>query len=169
MNVPIANDDKHCNEPQQPLSAPVVRCGIYRLTATGLERPSLVRPDDLLVLLIELGPTNEWHHNSCSLCIEFWRGDELRDRIECQIELKNGEAWSRAIRLCWRDRAASSRLCCRVLLNGNCVTSCRALLGSMRIDGQGRFVEGWADGGSSATMVAYEQELERRLQRADGA
>jgi hypothetical protein len=135
-----------------------IRAGLFHLTREGPSRAALIRPDDELVLLVEAvmgGCPRE-------LTVEFWRGDCLRDRWARRLEA--GERLSLAFRLRWGVPGASSRLTCRILIEGRQVIRRTALLGEGPVDAQGRFVNGVASrAASSATLRAFRDELRRQL------
>ena len=70
---------------------------------------------------------------------------------------------SMALRLHWCERAAASRLTCRVLIGAREAFRQTVLIGPPRADAQGRFAAGLSDTPSSATLLAYADALARQL------
>src|SRR5262249_15686753 len=99
-----------------------IRCGLYRIAPEGAARAGLVRPGDELVLWVEAPAYvgTRW------LLVELWRGDRLRDRWGQRLE--RGAGRNVVFRLCWGEGGSSSRLTCRVLLDGREVARQTALL-----------------------------------------
>jgi hypothetical protein len=118
----------------------------------------LVRPGDEVVLWVEARAG----HRSRELVVEFWRGDQLRDRW--RQRLRPGADIAQALRLRWGEAGVSARLTCRVLIDGREVARRTALLGPGAVDAQGRFADGAAARGASpATLLAFTDELRRQL------
>jgi hypothetical protein len=137
-----------------------IRAGLYHLTPEGPSRAGLVRSDDGLVLLVEVVTGD----HPRELMVEFWRGDRLRD--QWGRRLNAGERLSLAFRLRWGAPGASSRLTCRILIDGRPVIRRTALLGEEPVDAQGRLANGIASRAASlATLLAFRDELRRHLDR----
>jgi hypothetical protein len=135
-----------------------IRAGLYRLTPAGPSRVGLVRPDDELVFSVEVVTGGRPR----KLIVEFWRGDRLRDRWGRRLNA--GERLSLAFRLRWSVPRASSRLTCRIVIDGRQVLRRTALLGGEPVDAQGRFANGYAmRAASPATLQAFSDELRRQL------
>jgi hypothetical protein len=148
--------------PEQPGLASV-RCGLYRVGREGAGAAGLVGQGDEVVLWVEVRAG--WRARE--LVVELWRGDRLRDRG--RLRLRRGVSVSRLWRLRWGEAGGSSRLTCRVLVDGREVARRAALLGPGAVDAQGRFAGGApARGASPATLLAFTDELRRRLSLPDG-
>lgn len=144
------------------LGACRIRWGIFRLEAPGLAEPGLVSPELELVLLMEISSPAAMDQ---FLSFELLRGNQVRDRHELRIQLRPGETWSGAFRLCrgTGGPGASSRLVCRLMLDGREIDRLEVLLGKPAVDAQGRFQDPGQPKPSDATLLAYQQELQRRL------
>jgi hypothetical protein len=117
----------------------------------------MVRPGAELVLLLEV-PIG---HRPCDLAVEFWRGEQLRDSWRRRLD---SAGIAMAMRLHWGEARASSRLTCRVLIDGREVARQTALLGPCTFDAQGRFLDGTEpQTASPATLLAFTAELQRQL------
>ncbi len=153
-----------CAGPDHPPSEATghgpLRCALHLVTPEGLTRPGVVRPGDALVLCVEARAAERARH----FVVEFWRGDCLRDRWDGRFARGTGLAL--AFRLHWSAGCASARLSCRILLDGQEVARRSALVGPGPTDAQGRFAEGPAVTASSATLLAFADELRQQL--ADG-
>lgn len=154
-------------EPRPPTAraprAAYVHCGLFRIAPDGLERPGLCGAADELVLLIDIVMGTAAPTGPRELVVECWRGDLLRDRQRQQVPFTAGGRWSAAFRLHWTGRPdGSTRLRCRVLLDGQEIGDEQALLGRPEVDAQGRLA-GPAPAASPATLLAFEQALLARL------
>jgi hypothetical protein len=117
-----------------------------------------VRPGDELILWLEAW-TGRLPHE---LAVELWRGDQLRDCWTWQLE--RGARLSQALRLRWGNAGGSSRLTCRVLIDGREVARRTALVAPGTFDAQGRFAEDPAgQRASPATLLAFSDEFQRQL------
>jgi hypothetical protein len=146
--------------PTRLANEPSVRWGVYVVEGNRLRRPGLVGPAEELVLLVAVTPA------AARLTVELYRGDRLRDRQEWAPAADAGEAVL-AVRLgrsaTW---AGSSRLRCRLLLDGREVGERTVLLGPPAIDAQGRFAGSPGAAASDATRLACVRLLEE-MWRAD--
>jgi hypothetical protein len=117
-----------------------------------------VQPGDELILWLEAQAGRLPH----GLAVELWRGEQLRDRWTWQ--LVRGASLSQALRLRWGEAGTSSRLTCRVLIDGREVARRTALMAPGAFDAQGRFADDpSAQRASPATLLAFGDELQRQL------
>jgi hypothetical protein len=131
-----------------------IRSGLCRITSDGPMHAGLVRPGDELVLWVEVHAGDRPR----TLTVEFWRGERLRDRWEQRLD--RGVAVARVFRLHRSGAAMSSRLICRLLVDGREVARQTALVAPAPADSQGRFAEGSAPPpASAATLLAFVEEL----------
>ena len=134
------------------------RCGLYRITASGPQETGLIQSGEELVLAVEVRAGGQPRE----ILVEFWRGDRRRDRWV--HHLGPGDEEQRVFRLHWGETRGSSRLTCRVLIDGREVARRTALLGPGRVDAQGRLPSGAAVREvSAASLLAFAEELERQL------
>src|SRR3954451_3287512 len=99
-------------EPTRLDPGPRVSWGVYVVADNRLRRPTLVAPEDELVLLAVVTPP-------APVAVELYRGDALRDRRDWPADRGRGDmvvavALGRGAAL-----AGSSRLRCRLLVNGH--------------------------------------------------
>jgi hypothetical protein len=149
-------------EPTRLETVPHVEWGVFVVEGDRLRRPGLVGPADELVLLAAVRPAPAW------VAAELYRGDVLRDRCEVRPAPDATEA-ALALRLGrGAALAGSTRLRCRLLVNGRRIGEHTVLLGAPAIDAQGRLTEGPAALASDATQLALTRALEESWrQRAD--
>lgn len=140
-----------------------LRCGFLQETPEGWRRPMLARPGDQVVLLVE-ARRPEGATGTRELTVELRRGERQRDVWTERV----GPAGLRsAFRVRW-GTSGSSRLIARLLVDGREAAGATLLLGAPLADAQGRFAPGAADGpASSATLLAYADELRRRVGEDD--
>ena len=137
-------------EPTKLDIAPSVSWGIYVVEAGRLRSPRLVGPDEELVLVAKVHPAPE------CITVELYRGDVLRDWREWhdgQVVL--AVALGRSATL-----SGSTRLRCRLLVDGRVIGQRTVLLGPPAIDAQGRLAAAPAAAVSEATRLAYVRLLE---------
>jgi hypothetical protein len=133
-----------------------VRCGLFRITPAGPERAGLVCPGDELVLFVEVRAGGRPRE----LVVELLRGDRPRDRWRQRLEADVNLAF----RLRRGEGLGSSRLTCRVMLDGREVACETALIGPGPADAQGRFAsDAVLPSASPATLLAFAGELQRQL------
>ena len=141
-----------------------MQCGLYKLIADSLVSPRVASQGDELLLLVELTAQGEGTAAPSDLTVELWRGDELRDRQQRAITKADRGSWTAAVRLSWGDRgAASSRLMCRVMLDGHEVFRRLLLIAELGVDAQGKLAPASDRPASAATMIAYERALAAQL------
>jgi hypothetical protein len=136
-----------------------VNSAIYRVCGGKLLEPTLSRPADELVLLVEVttGSSRSLLSRDATLSVELYRGEQLRDRFEQALGPGDRGRWSFAFRLCrGPSSSTSSRLVARVLLDGAEVAGSAVLLGRPDVDAQGRFAEGVSRTASTQTLLGYE-------------
>jgi hypothetical protein len=139
------------------------RCAFYRITASGPQRTGLIQAGEELVLALEIRAGGQPRE----VVVEFWRGDRRRDRWV--HHLGSGDEEHRLFRLHWGETGGSSRLTCRVLIDGREVARRTALLGPGQVDAQGRLPDrDAARAVSAATLLAFTQELDQQLSRPGG-
>jgi hypothetical protein len=142
-----------------PNSSPT-RCYIARLEAGAVLPTATARPGDELVLIVEVAPARHCRR----LAVDFLRGADLRDCWE-QTLSPSAELAVLGYRLRWRDRAgASTRLTCRVRLDGRIIGSPTVLL-TPGADSQGRFDAPPASAMSEPTRLAFLDAFGRLLDR----
>jgi hypothetical protein len=139
-------------------------CAIWRVAGDTLTPAHIAWPEDELVLLIEILPAVGPRRAASEVVVELERGEQVRDRLRRSVDWSAGPA-QLALRLCWGQRAnGSSRLVCRVSVDGRPVGRSTVLLMPDGVDAQGRFREGErAALPSSATRLAYARALQGLL------
>jgi hypothetical protein len=141
------------------------RCAVYRVDDSRLGLASVVGPRDEALLLVRVGRGQTPLPAVAELTVELYRGDQLRDQH--RSVLPTARPYTLALRLRWGDRGGSSRLTCRVLLNGRSAAQCEVLLAA-GADAQGRLPSGPSDTPmSDATRLTCEQALRSLLDGAD--
>jgi hypothetical protein len=143
--------------------APVyrVRWGVYVVEGDCLRRPGLVGSADDLVLLAAVTPPPE------RITVELYRGNVLRDRRDWRPGAQ-GEAML-AMRLGrGAATAGSSRLRCRLLIDGGVAGERTVLLGRPAIDAQGRLAGAPPPEPSEPTRLAYARLLEEAWRSGGG-
>jgi hypothetical protein len=139
------------------VAKPRVRWGVYAVEGDHLRPAGLVGPKQELVLVAIVSP------GGLPIAIELYRGERLRDRQEWTPPSVNDESLL-AVRL-GRSAllAASSRLRCRLLVDGLAIGQ-RTVLLAPTIDAQGRLAETPMSVSSEATHLAYVRLLEETWQ-----
>jgi hypothetical protein len=142
---------------------PRVECVICRLVGDAPEPALVAGPGDELALLIEIQPGREVRSAPSELVVELDRGEQVRARLRQWVDWSAGPARV-ALRLRWgAGRRVSSRLTCRVSLDGRPVGRETVLLMPGGVDAQGRFAAGEAGPASEATRLAYEHAWQALL------
>lgn len=94
------------------------------------------------------------------LLIELWRGNQFRDRQVQEVSIVAGAPYQAAYRVTWsRRHSGSSRLQCRVVMDGREVGWWELLLQRFSIDAQGRLSLDVVSHESRDTILAYQREL----------
>lgn len=133
-----------------------VRCRIVRIEGSGLVPTATAGPSDELVLLIAVPAGTAARR----LRIDIVRGDDCRDTRLESIDAFAGPVVL-ACRLHWRDRpGASTRLSCRVFLDGTPAASAAVLLLPRQADAQGRLNAAPPVPMSGPTQMAIVREFE---------
>jgi hypothetical protein len=140
-----------------PLPAPC--CQLLRMSPSLTGPVHTARPGDELVLLVELPAAVAVR----VLAVELFRGADRRDGWECVVP-SSAITTQRVCRLRWRDRPdASSRLTCRVHLDGRQIGEPSVLLVGSGVDAQGRLSAppptGMSDHTRMAVLGAFDQLL----------
>jgi len=137
-----------------------LRCGLYVLTPEGPQPAGLIRPGMEIVFTLQVAAGGR----PCDVAVEFHRGDRLRDHWEQR--LPTGTELTRVWRLRWGEAGGSSRLICRVLIDGREMARRTALLGPEAADAQGRLA-GSESAASPATLLAFAEHCQRLLESPD--
>jgi hypothetical protein len=150
--------------PEPPPPEVAVRCALLRGPDTALVPARTAGPGDELLLVLEVAGSALYPDGRGELTVEVWRGDRLRDRRRLQA------AWGRSAPFvaAWRLRrgegsGGSSRLECRVWLDGRPLARAGVLLGRPEVDAQGRLA-GRAVPASEPTLLAFVRRLESMLE-----
>jgi hypothetical protein len=143
---------------------PRAACAIWRVAGDTLTPARVAWPGDELLLLVEIRPGAGLRRAASEVIVELDRGEQVRDRLRGSVDWSTGPA-QLALRLRWGQRAeGSSRLVCRVSVDGRPVGRSTVLLMPDSVDAQGRFREGErAAPPSVATRLAYARALQRLL------
>jgi hypothetical protein len=122
------------------------------------------------MLLVEIRPGGGLRRAASEVVVELDRGEQARHRLRRSVDWSAGPA-QLALRLRWGQRAeGSSRLICRVSVDGRPVGRSTVLLMPDSVDAQGRFREGErAAPPSAATRLAYARALQGLLAGDDRA
>jgi len=125
---------------------------VVRVDGTRIAAPGLTGSGDEVVLLVEVDPDAAGRE----LAVDLLRGDERRGGWQGRV---GTDGVLVALRLHWDPaRPASSRLICRVSLDGREVARRTVLLGQPTVDAQGRFAGNTPPNASNATVLAYFEE-----------
>jgi hypothetical protein len=143
-----------------------LRCRVCRRTAEGVARAGLVQPGEEVYLLLELSAPGGVAAERPHLAVELWRGNECH-------HVRRQTVQETRTRLAWRlsfgsGEGRSSRLRCRILLDGQEAATAVVLQGRPAVDAQGRLPSA-GQAASPATLFAYQEELQRQVDagRAD--
>jgi hypothetical protein len=133
---------------------------VYVVEGQRLRKPGLVGPTEKLVLLVRVTPA------PARIAVELYRGDQLRDRQEWTPQPIDGVA-ELAVGL---GRSAtltgSSRLRCRLHVDGHLIGERTILLGRPAVDAQGRLAGQPAVASAAHTPAASREENTPRPDRA---
>jgi hypothetical protein len=148
-------------EPTRIAPAYRVRWGVYVVEGGGLRPAGLVGSADELVLLAVVTPSPG------RITAELYRGDVLRDRRqwrpggvdEAVLAMQLGRG---------PTRGGSSRLRCRLLIDGGVIGERTVLLGRPAIDAQGRLAEAPPTEPSEPTRLAYARLLDEAWRSPGG-
>jgi hypothetical protein len=100
--------------------------------------------------------------------VEVWRGDRLRHRLDRQLVLEPGRPQHEAFEINRGPGPHSTRLICRLLIDGTEVARLSCLEARLEVDAQGRFEAAQGLRVSEATAVAYRNEFARLLRAPSG-
>jgi hypothetical protein len=145
---------------------PRVKCAICRFENGLPTSVAVARPEDELVLLVEVRPGG-LGRGASELMVELDRGEQVRHRVWQRVDCSAAPVCV-AMRLHWGQRPeASSRLTCRLFLDGQPVGRRTVLLMPDRVDAQGRFRAGQAAPPSEHTRIIYENAFQALLAGSD--